>query len=161
MKSITAQLVRGRGVSSHGIGYWGAGYYSHIDVVTPLGYLRGARSDVIKGIPAGVEDRPQRYERWERCTRYTFQVTDAQYLAYWSYSDKQLHKPYDTHGLIATFVFGRTWREDDSWWCSELFAMTSEQAGIIKIPKEVRSVTPGDCAFILAGLQALQQEMPV
>jgi len=49
--TITWQLVRGVFVwwrldtwTSALIGWFGAGYYSHIDVVTPDGLLRGARS---------------------------------------------------------------------------------------------------------------------
>lgn len=160
MKDITFQLVRGKGWSSAIIGYFGAGYYSHIDVISPLGYLRGARSDVIKGIAPGYRDRPQHYEQWAKATQYTISVSDDQYDAYWRFSDKQLGKPYDSRGLVDAFILGREWRDDESWWCSEEVAANLEAAFIIKLPDEVRSVEPGDCAFIFAGLQAKYQEMP-
>lgn len=164
-KSIAFQLVRGLSWTSRAIGYFGAGYYSHIDAVTPQGYLRGARADVItprggRPIPAGFQDRPQHYERWARATRYTITVSEKQYRRYWDFSDAQLGKPYDKHGLFDTFILGRDWRDDGQWWCSEEVARNLEVALIIDLPAELHSVNPGDCAFIFAGLKAFRQEMP-
>ena len=159
MKEITWQLVRGREFSSRLIGWFGAGFYSHIDVITPAGDLRGARSDVIQGIPAGYEDRPQNYEQWAAATRYTLSVPDWKYHLYWEFSDAQLHKPYDSRGLIKAFVFGRRWRDDDSWWCSEEVAANGEYARLWNIPPEVKSVEPGDCAFLFVAAGAKREEM--
>jgi hypothetical protein len=141
------------------IGFWGLGFYSHIDVLTPTGMLRGARSDWIKGIPPGYMDRPYDYERWEAQTQFTLEVSEDQYDKYWRYSDKQLYKPYDFRGLIKTFVFGRNWRDDDSWWCSEEVAMNGEVAGIWTLPEHVKNVEPGHCAFLLAGKSAVIKEI--
>jgi len=159
MKQLTWQLVRGLGRSSRLIGFWGLGFYSHIDVLTPTGMLRGARSDWIKGIPPGYMDRPYDYERWEAQTQFTLEVSEDQYDKYWRYSDKQLYKPYDFRGLIKTFVFGRNWRDDDSWWCSEEVAMNGEVAGIWTLPEHVKNVEPGHCAFLLAGKSAVIKEI--
>jgi hypothetical protein len=160
VKQLVTQLVRGRSLLSRGIGYWGRGFYSHIDVVTPLGLLRGARSDEILGIESGVRDRPQNYETWARCTRYTIDLTDAQWEVYWEFSDKQVGKPYDTDGVIRAFVFGRDWRDDSNWWCSELWARNLEVPRVIQIAPEINAITPGDCGYILAGLKAVRKEMP-
>jgi hypothetical protein len=159
-EKLTWQLVRGRGFFSRTVGWFGAGYYSHIDVITPQNMLRGARSDVLGGIRAGYEDRPQAYERWAACTRYTIEVPLGTWVKYWEFSDAQLHKPYDKHGLIDSFVFGRDWREDDSWWCSEEVAANGEYAGLWVIPLEKKKVTPGDCADLFIGKQAAVEEMP-
>lgn len=161
MKQITFQLVRGYSLISRTIGYWGAGYYGHIDTLTPAGTLRGARSDVIQGIPAGVHDRPANYERWAKCVRYTVEVTDNQFAQFWAFSSMQLGKQYDTHGLVETFVLGRDWRDDNQWWCSELVAACLEASGVIVLAPELQKVTPGDCAFIFAGLLAKREEIPV
>jgi hypothetical protein len=165
---ITWQLVRGIAHWNHIgswtspiIGWFGDGFYSHCDVLTPGGFLRGARSDVIRSIPAGVEDRPHFYETWARCTRFTINVTMDQYDRFWAYSDDQLHKPYDSHGLIETFVLGRQWRDDDAWWCSEMQAMNGEVADLWEIPQETLAVTPGDFVFLLAGAGAQREEIPV
>lgn len=153
------QLVRGTGISSRLIGWFGSGYYSHIDVETPSGYLRGARSDVIKGIPSGYRDRPQNYETWATQTRYSLEVTTPQYERYWQFSNAQLGKPYDKRGLIDAFLLGRNWRDDGQWWCSEEVAANLEAAGLVTIPPEVRSVEPGDCAFLFAGLGCEREEI--
>jgi uncharacterized protein YycO len=158
VKDLTFQLVRGLHWTSRVIGYFGAGYYSHIDVLTPAGKLRGARSDVIQGIDPGYQDRPYNYEKWAAQTQYTISVSDEEYAAYWAYSDKQLGKPYDSRGLISTFVFGRNWRDDGQWFCSEEVAMNLQAAHVLDIPPEIDSVEPGDCAFLFAGLQAKRQE---
>jgi len=168
MNTISWQLVRGKAYwnqpvtwTSPLIGYFGGGFYSHIDVLTPFGMLRGARSDVIRGIPSGVQDRPQHYAKWERCTRYTVDVSDGEYDRYWEFSAAQLGKPYDDRGLLKTFVLDepRDWRQQDSWWCSELVAATGEHAGIWVIPPEVQAVNPGDCAYLFAGKRARIQEL--
>ena len=159
-EKLTWQLVRGRSLLSRTIGYWGAEYYSHIDVLTPQNALRGARSDVLGGIPAGYEDRPQGYEKWATCTRYTIEIPLGTWVKYWDFSDRQLHKPYDKHGLIGGFVFGRDWRENDSWWCSEEVAANGEFAGLWTIPPEKKWVTPGDCMDLFVGMGAERVEIP-
>ena len=160
MKTLTWQLVRGLGRSSRLIGFFGAGFYSHIDVLTPTGMLRGARSDWIGKVPPGYQDRPYDYEHWAAQTQYTIEVTDEQSDRYWFFSDNQLYKPYDSRGLIDTFVFGRDWRDDGSWWCSEEVAMNGEFAGIWTVDKHMRSVEPGDCAFLFMGKGAVVKEIP-
>ena len=160
MKEITWQLVRGAGLASRLIGWFGSGTYSHIDVITPQGALRGARSDVLRGVPPGYRDRPQGYETWVRQTRYNLDVTDDQYARYWDFSDRQLGKPYDSRGLVETFLIGREWRDDDAWWCSEEVAANMEYAWIMQaLPPEVLAVEPKDCADYFVALGARRQEM--
>jgi hypothetical protein len=158
MKTLTWQTVRGVGWTSRLIGWFGGGYYSHIDVVTEAGMLRGARSDWHGWIPPGYEDRPIGYESWERQTQWTIEVSDEEHAAYWKYSNAQLHKPYDKRGLVDTFVRGRDWRDNDKWWCSEEVAWNGEVAGLWEIPQHVLSVEPGDCVFLFIGRRARRQE---
>jgi hypothetical protein len=164
--TLTWQLVRGKSWTSTVIGWFGDGYYSHIDVITPQGMLRGARSDVIKGIPAGYQDRPQHYETWARCTRFHAPVTPRQYQRYWDFSDSKLGASYDERGLLAAFLFGRkhTLKDPrDKWvgWCSQEVALDGAYAGLWRLPPDLFNVTPGDCAFMFAGKGAIEQEMPV
>lgn len=157
---IQFQLVRGFNWVSKVIGYFGGAWYSHVDIVTPGGRLRGARHDRILGVAPGVHDRPRNYEKWATCTRYTIDVTPEQYSSFWQFADAQLGKPYDLTGLLKSFVFSREWREDDSWWCSEYAAACLEYAGIIEVlPPKIRAVTPGDCAFLLSGLKAKRKDL--
>jgi hypothetical protein len=55
--SIKLRFVRGLDFSSRVIAWFSAGHLSHVDAVMPDGSLLGARSDVIKGIPTGVQIR--------------------------------------------------------------------------------------------------------
>jgi hypothetical protein len=150
------QCVQGRGLSSALIGWFGGGGYSHIDVITPHGFLRGARSDVRKGIPAGYQDRPQFYDDWNKRTVFTLSVTPEQEARYWEFSNAQLGKPYDKRGILqyASGQF-RDWRAADSWFCSEEVAYNLEFAGICPpLYEDANRVDPGDCAFIFSALGA-------
>lgn len=159
--TIKFSLVRGRGWTSQLISWFGGGGYSHIDTITPQGMYRGARSDSIGGQPPGFWDRPAHYEKWARQTIFTLPVTPTQFDAYWRFSDAQLGKPYDSRGLVESFIFGRDWRQDDSWFCSEIVAAALENAGILqRLPVGVTKVNPGDCAFILTSLGATWKDEP-
>jgi uncharacterized protein YycO len=159
VKEITWRLQRGLSLTSTLIGWFGRGYYSHIDVVTPTGKLRGSRSDIIAGVAPGYRDRPYPYEEAARATLFTVTVADDQHAKYWDFSDRQLGVPYDTHGLFDTYILGRDWRDDGQWWCSEEVAANLEYAGIIdQLPDNLKSVSPGDCARILEGLRAKVRE---
>lgn len=172
-ETITWQLVRGMVIwwkpstwTSWIIGFFGAGFYSHIDVVTPKGMLRGARSDVIRGIEPGYLDRPQNYEKWARCTRYTIEVPIDTWKRYWEYSDNKVGAPYDERALIFAFAFGfkhKVHDKRDKWvgWCSQEVAINGAHAGLWKIPSEVSNVTPGDCAFLFCGKNAVRTEMSI
>ena len=154
--TITWQLVRGAGWQSATIGWFGGDYYSHIDVVTPEGLLRGARSDWIKGIAPGYRDRPQGYEWWVRQTRFTLRVTPMQWKKYWEWSDAHLGCPYDERGLLLAFVFGFKHKLRDNrgkkWvgWCSQEVALNGEHAGLWELPPAITNVNPGDLAFTFA-----------
>jgi hypothetical protein len=161
---ITWQLVLGTGASSKIIAWWGAGGFSHIDVVTPRDHLRGARSDVIKGIPAGYRDRPQNYERWAKQVRFTLEVTNEQYVKYWQFSDAHLGDPYDERGLFMAFLLGHRHKLRDprnKWvgWCSQEVARNGEYAGIWTIPPQKTNIEPGDCAMIFTGAKAHYEKL--
>lgn len=169
--SIVWQLVRGKASwtkpktwSSPLIGWLGSEFYSHIDVVTPGGLLRGARSDTIKGIKPGYRDRPQNYEEWAACVRYELPVTEAQYAAYWTISDAKVGDPYDERGLIAAYIFGRKynlWDERTDWvgWCSQEVALNAARAGIWDLDPNIQDVDPGGCVFLLLGKGARRTDM--
>ena len=91
-------------------------------------------------------------------TQYMVIVTDEQYHKFWDWSDAQLGKSYDKFGLVEDFVFGEKWAFDDKWWCSQAIGIGCEVAGIAPIPPEVKTINPGDCAFLFAGLRAKRKE---
>ena len=162
---LTHRMYRGPGLISRVIGYFGAGYYSHIDVRTPQGYYRGAFENerTVRGIwyPPGYEDRPEAYYGPAlRVTDYTIDVSVGQWEEYWRASNAKLHKPYDYRGLWETFVEGRQWRDNDSWWCSEAVADNLEQGYIITdLPSVMKAVEPGDCVFMFCARGARIEEI--
>ena len=161
-KTLTWQLSLSSGLSSSAIAWFGGGGYSHIDVVTTDGWLRGARHDRIGNKPSGYFDRPPDYgnDVWIRRTLFALEITAAQYVAYWSFSRQQLGKPYDDRGIWGFALGKRDWREDDSWFCSEEVAANLEYAQLINpLFEGTNRVDPGDCAFIFCALGASIYEM--
>ena len=149
-------LVTGRGASSTLIGWFGGGGYSHIDVVTPKGLLRGARSDVIGGAPKeGYYDRYPDYDDWVRQDIYTLSTTPEQERKYWEFSDQQLGKPYDKRGILGFATGNRDWHNPNQWFCSEEVAANAQFAGIFPdFFENCWRVDPGDVAFVLCALGA-------
>lgn len=160
---LTWRLVQGRGFLSGGIGWFGGGDYSHADTWHPVegvkggGYWRGARSDMLFGIPAGFYDRPVNYldGTLKKSTTYTLHVTPEQWKKYWDFSDDQLRKPYDSRGILG-FAFGkRDWHDPSEWFCSEEIFANCEEAGIFpSMYEDAWRVDPGDLAFCYCMLNA-------
>lgn len=144
------RIQQGRGLFSGAIGWFGGGGYSHIDVFTTDGQLRGARADELAGVKSGYRDRPANYDdaHISRYTMFTLNVSPTQERRYWDFSNAQLGKPYDKRG-IAGFAFGkRDWRDESAWYCSEEVQANCEYAGIFSpLPPELWRVDPGDNAF--------------
>ena len=165
--------VANSGWSSKSIEWFGAGGFSHVDIVVPdwycdthnlpRGSLLGARSDSVGGRPPGVEIRPPDYEAWPK--RLVLRVPCAAHQAEkgFSWAIRQLHSPYDTPGLISSFILGRNWREEGAWWCSELAVRMLEIGQIIhELPLPVWKITPGDSALVCSsagGYPVLEQGM--
>lgn len=157
MKRIRWQLVEGRAWFSHVIGLR-ADCWSHIDVITPGGMLRGAQATKFKTdigiIPAGYRDRPPFYDDWVRRMVLELDVSDEQYRRYWEFSDAQLGKGYDFRGLIPFFTekfpIDRDWRDPSVWFCSEEVEENCEQAHVLpRLYEGANHVDPGDIAMRL------------
>src|ERR1700722_15492304 len=110
------------------IRYFSHGKYSHVDVVEESGNLYGARSDVLKGIAAGVQSRPFDYATFSAKQFVSIPLTDDQGKLFWEFLYKQRGKPYDSLAIFA-FMIGRDWREDDAWFCAEIVAAALEESG--------------------------------
>lgn len=140
MKSLTWQFATSSGMQSAIIRMHTRSEFSHVDVVTEDGQLLGARlKEKIGG--NGVQIRPANYHVFTKKVQVTVQVTDAQYDAFWAWIKQQIGKPYDWRAIIGLSVH-RDWREDDSWFCSELQARAVEVAGIINIDQKVNWIDP-------------------
>jgi hypothetical protein len=151
--------VANSALSSRTIEWFGGGGFSHVDIVVPdwycdahdlpRGSLLGARSDRIGGQPAGVYIRPPGYESWPKRLVLRVPCGQNQALHAFEWAAKQIKSPYDTPGLLSSFVLGRDWREEGAWWCSELAVRMLEVGHIIQeLPLPYWKITPGDSALI-------------
>lgn len=140
------QLVRSAGLGSRAIGYFSGSYYSHVDIVWPDGRLYGARSDTheVAGVlyPAGVQFRPQGYERWSKVTRLAVPCTPAQKQRGLDWALKQERDPYDWFAIVA-FAIDRDWRTEGAWFCSELATRYLEVAQDFELLITPNKIPPG------------------
>ena len=146
MKALRFYLFGGRGWSSRLIEWMSAGVFSHAATEWSENEVLDARSDCIGGVPSGVHVRPLRAEMGaDLVVRFSLAATPEQIQTARRFLARQQGKPYDKPA-IAGFAFGRNWREDDSWFCSELCAAACEKAGLIKpLYSAYAKITP--CAF--------------
>lgn len=140
-----------RGFTSWAIEYFGGGEYSHVDIIWPDGRLFGARSDVIGGVPAGVQFRPADYEIAPKTTRISVLCTLAQEQRGLAWAKSQEGLPYDKLAIVA-FGTGRDWRTENAWFCSELATRFLEVALGFDLPISPNKITPGTCACIAGAL---------
>lgn len=108
--------------------------YSHVDLVLPSGNLLGALPG---GVAVRAPDQPVRQALFE------VQACD-EVLAL---AVGQIGKPYDWAGVFGIALRHKlgVWREDDSWWCSELIAWCFERAGFPLLRgDDFSSITPRD-----------------
>ena len=148
---IVLQFIAMGDAASRLIQTFERGWPSHVDIVLADGSLLGARSDAIGGKPAGVQIRPAGYEKFEHVQRVSLTCTSEQETKLLNFLEAQIGKPYDKLA-IAAFPFRRDWREDDSWFCSELAAAALEAAGWFPKPlaNSVNEITPRDLLLILS-----------
>lgn len=119
--AITLQFVAGDGIGAELIEWFSAGDFSHVDIVMPDGSLLGARLD------GGVRIRSANYQTFHKRAVAVLDRGQSVSDAFIAAAVSQIGKPYDKTAIIG-FAAGRDWREDDSWFCSELAAWALEQA---------------------------------
>lgn len=151
---LSWQFVLGSGISSRSIAWFSAGHFSHVDCIFPDGFLLGARSDRVGHRPAGVELRPPAYEKWKERVVMSLEVETSRANKFYGFLNEQLHKPYDKTAIWG-FAAGRDWREDDSWFCSELQTAAIEAANITPaLYAPAAKITPAGLAIVLSALGA-------
>lgn len=85
----------------------------------------------------------------------TLAVTSEKEAAFTAFLKEQLGKPYD-HTAIWGFAAGRDWRQDDSWFCSELQTAALEIAGILPVVcTPTNKVTPATLAALFSAIGAV------
>ena len=152
--AVTIGVARKDGFVSELIGWFGAGYWSHaFNVLQDDSYVLDARANEIDGIAPGVRIRPMSYLQDEERLIIEVPSTAAQAKKWLALGMAQIGKPYNSIGIV-DFALGRIrdsnydWRDQTSWFCSELDAYMLESAGIIpQLPKGIFRITPGDIAI--------------
>jgi uncharacterized protein YycO len=142
-------------LGSKAIEWFSHSKWSHVDTVMPGGSLLGARSDVIQGIPAGVQIRPANYvhKEHDRLKRVHIPCADAVAKAYYDFVLAQVGKPYDKTAIFA-FIVDRNWEAPDSWFCSELCSAAAVHAKLFtyKLAVKHNKIDPGDLLFVLSAI---------
>lgn len=125
-------FCRGRGFTSGLIEYFGD-EFSHVATLVPSdpAHVLDARSDVIAGIPAGVQIRPRGYLLAERPVWMALPCTAAELEGIEAGLRSQQGKPYDKVAIL-DFALGRVrdrnFRDESAWFCSELHVWALERA---------------------------------
>jgi hypothetical protein len=149
--TISLQFVEGTGVGSAMIKWFGHGKFSHVDCVLPDGSLLGARSDVIQGVPAGVQIRPAGYMTGP-VERVDIPCTAEQEQMFYSYGRSQIGRAYNQLGIIA-FVFSVGWTNEEERFCSEFATMCLRGAGMLgQLSEPPNKIDPDSLRLILSAV---------
>src|SRR5579859_2533792 len=151
MPNLELSFVTQRDLGSWAIRWFTHSDFSHVDIITPDGYRIGARSDCPVSGSAGVQKRAMNYAPFSRDVRLVIPCspTEADYATDWLLD--QLGKPYDKTGLFRSFLFDDVdWRNEDSWWCSELACVFLEKASFPSCRTPANRMAPND-TFIYGG----------
>jgi hypothetical protein len=165
---VDLSFVAGLGRASGAIQMFGD-FFSHVDFQDDDGSLWGARSDVITplsggpAIPAGVQQRPDNYEKWLHRTVFRVPCTMLAKQSYRAFNVSQQHKPYDKFDILG-IMLTRNWRNPDHWICSELQAAAGESSdlwGILDAQGERKLfvpdnwIKPGPLAMLVSGINGV------
>lgn len=151
---IRLQFVAGTDLSSRLIAWWGNGWhgYSHVDAVLADGSLLGARSDVIGGVPAGVQIRPPGYEKWVRTAVVTIQTPKGP--EWEAFLRSQIGRQYDITNIVDLITGESPIENDGRWICSSLQTEALEQIQLLpELPVPPQQVTP-DGLYLVASTLA-------
>jgi len=154
--ALNYQFVLGSDYSSRLIAWWGQGYFgwSHVDALMPDGSCLGARSDVINGIPAGVQIRPPGYEKWKRRCLVRMPCTAGEAAEWEVYLRSQVGDPYDKSDILG-LIIGKPMSSAGHWICSALQTNALERIG--RLPHlciTPQQVSPNTLLAVLSALGA-------
>lgn len=165
--SITVGLVQGKGFASWWIRWLAKGNWSHcVALVLPGGtHVIDARSDVINGVPAGVQMRPISYLKGERCLWLEIPCTPTQAKDTQDAAESVVGRPYDSRGIadFATDAIDNSWRNKSAFFCSALGTWILWKGGILgrDVLVPFTNIDPGDALGVYWGLGARAALMPV
>ena len=155
-KDVTIQFSTSTAFASEIIRRLSHSAFSHCDIVVPgEGLLGVSGPDKSIADPGGVLIRS--FAPWpylappKKCTLATDNADGVI-----SNAKSQLGKPFDNDALyhfLSASPGDRNWREESSWFCSELIAFCLEAAGFFpyKLVAAKNRITPGDLLLMLNG----------
>lgn len=150
---IAVDFLLGVDWTSRLIAWYGQGYggYSHCASVLSDGRYLDARSNVIGGVPEGVQIRKPDTEKWIKMRRASLQVTKAEYDAWEANLRAKISTPYG-RGDILDFITGNASHEDGHWVCSALMINAVQHIRRVPYPLPVpaHQVSPNSALLILA-----------
>jgi hypothetical protein len=150
--TISLQFVEGSGLGAGMIKWFGHGKYSHVDCVLQDGRLLGARSDVIGGVPAGVQIRPTGYMGKEAVERVDVPCTDGEQYGFYAFARSQVGRAYNKLGIVA-FAFAKDWTNDEQRFCSQLAVMCFQEAGMLReLTEPANKIDPDDLRLIVSAV---------
>ena len=125
------KFVASAALTSRLIEWFGGGnHWSHVAAMMPSGDLIDARADRVGGKPAGVNVRPDNYEKWPRWRVLELQALGPQNSAWENFLKSQVGLPYDRQAIL-DFFDGVTPRMRAAWICSGLQTAALQKAGVL------------------------------
>lgn len=160
MADLKVCFVKAQGCASKLIEWFGGGGFSHVVIRLPSrsDWVIDARSDIVNGIPPGVQQRPVSYLAKYPCLWLAVPATDVQLSMCEAALKSQRGKPYDKDGIVG-FALGRlkdrNWADQSAWFCSELAIWAMQDARICPpLALDPPRITPGSAALICGALGA-------
>ena len=134
LRFVTCDDAISAGIRFAQYGFWA----SHVETLTPEGKLLGAHWQ------DGVQERDHNYDagKFSKELYVSLPVDDKTAKDFYEWCKAQIGKPYDITA-IAGFLARRNWREDDSWFCSELIMSGLERVHWCKkLALDVEKIMP-------------------
>jgi len=131
------------------------GWCSHVEAVLADGSLLGAHFN------GGVAIRPAGYDKDTLKRELFVELPGSQFHVgmFYEFLHEQVGKPYDTTGVVGLAV-GRDWREQDSWFCSELIAAALEECSYVhRLSSVSNHISPRDLLLVLSGIAPILDAM--
>lgn len=115
--------------------------FSHVEFVRCAGFKDVPIDTFGARVSGGVKVRP--YDYCKPSKEMWFTAPNIQHAYEWALT--QVGKPYDWRAILG-FAFSRDWREEDSWFCSELVCRAFEKTPIplLNLSVGVWRISPRD-----------------
>lgn len=151
--SLSVVFVADKTLSGRAISCFGGDFWDHMAIMIDDETVIDARSDVIRGIPAGVEKRPVDYLwHYSSYVRLEMPCDDHQrHMVIWALKN-ELHKPYDRIGILDFALCrmkDRNWRDRTAWFCDELAVYAMEIGRVLDpVLLPIYRLKPGNAALM-------------